>query len=315
MQAPRTISSDSLNRFQLGHKRSFSFKSIFQDQGAVLKDAADKDPQNTEAQIKLLEYWLARGSLQKEALSDLVLKYEGDTHLFDDASAAASSPVAHNLLKNKKAWDIYLQALVQVPDEADVSPSEKVESATARREAILKGEDFVEPQMTSTTPASASAEVTAPELSSAQIATAALSRGGSHNVKIINNPDATPQADHPSTTANTSGASSAKTAYSGSSGKAAGSAAGAAGKAEPIRVIVEEARGNLFFRAVRFILVVAIYSFVSLTLISLVIDGSGLMRAGTNRSPVQEFQPQGQEKPVTFADGKLPLFYKSYASD
>lgn len=270
----------------------------------MLKTAADKDPQNAEAQIKLLEYWLARGSLQKEALSDLVLKYEGDTHLFDDSSAATASPVAHELLQSKKAWDVYLQALVQVEDDADVSPSEKVESATARREAILKGQHFVETPLatTETTTDGAQSNATpaeaAPGLSSAQIASAALSRGGSHNVKVLNDQSATPQSGHTSTPS--------KTAYAGSSGNASsagGAAAGAAGKAEPIRVVVEEARGNLFFRAVRFLLVVAVYSFVSLTLISLVIDGSGLMRAGTNRSPVQEFQPQGQEKPVTFADG------------
>lgn len=245
-----------------------------------------------------MEYWSARGALQKDALSDLVLRYETETHLFGDVSAATSSPVAHHLLQNKKAWDLYLQALVQVQDDSDASPGNKIESATARKEAILKGSSFVEPP--------SEAVPTAPEpsqvLTSEQIASAALSRGGTHQVKVLGNENATPTSGSEGT---------AKSTYNGAQGSSSSSSAArgttvASSTKEPIRVVVEEARGNLFFRALRFLLVVAVYSFVSLTLISLVIDGSGLMKAGTNRSPVQEFQPQGQGgKPVTFKDGQI----------
>lgn len=287
-----------------GLPRQLSLGSIFRDQAAVLKEAAEKDPSDMDAQVKLMEYWLARGALQPDALSDLVLKYETDTYLFNTASQPPTT--AKSLLENKRAWDLYLQALVSVPDDSQLSPSDKIESATARRDAILSGQSVVEPFTEPSQPPQGAAESStasaAPELSRSQIASAALARGGTQEVKVLNDANATPQSGASSHAGGSKGSyQGASSSVSGAAG--AGASAGAGNKSEPIRVVVEEARGNLLFRAFRFLLVVAVYSFVSLTLISLVIDGSGLMRAGTSKNPVQEFQPQGGNKVVTFADG------------
>ncbi|PLW34719.1 hypothetical protein PCANC_15062 [Puccinia coronata f. sp. avenae] len=68
-----------------------------------------------------------------------------------------------------------------------------------------------------------------------------------------------------------------------------------------IKVVVEEMRGNPILRAVRFLAVTLVYSFIMLTLLSLVMDSSGLLKATSPTGGPTEFKPQGQ-KPVTFGD-------------
>ncbi|KAA1133223.1 hypothetical protein PGTUg99_006323 [Puccinia graminis f. sp. tritici] len=68
-----------------------------------------------------------------------------------------------------------------------------------------------------------------------------------------------------------------------------------------IKVVVEELRGNPLLRALRFLAVTLVYSFIMLTLLSLVMDSSGLLKATSPTGGPTEFKPQGQ-KPVTFGD-------------
>jgi len=68
-----------------------------------------------------------------------------------------------------------------------------------------------------------------------------------------------------------------------------------------IKVVVEELRGNPLIRAIRFLAVTLVYSFIMLTLLSLVMDSSGLLKATSPTGGPTEFKPQGQ-KPVTFGD-------------
>ncbi|OAW00086.1 hypothetical protein, variant [Puccinia triticina 1-1 BBBD Race 1] len=68
-----------------------------------------------------------------------------------------------------------------------------------------------------------------------------------------------------------------------------------------IKVVVEELRGNPILRALRFLAVTLVYSFIMLTLLSLVMDSSGLLKATSPTGGPTEFKPQGQ-KPVTFGD-------------
>ncbi|KNZ55965.1 hypothetical protein VP01_2531g2 [Puccinia sorghi] len=68
-----------------------------------------------------------------------------------------------------------------------------------------------------------------------------------------------------------------------------------------IKVVVEELRGNPLIRAIRFLAVTLVYSFIMLTLLSLVMDSSGLLKATSPTGGPTEFKPQGQ-KPVTFED-------------
>lgn len=68
-----------------------------------------------------------------------------------------------------------------------------------------------------------------------------------------------------------------------------------------IKVVVEEFKGNPILRALRFLAVTLVYSFIMLTLLSLVMDSSGLLKATSPTGGPTEFKPQGQ-KPVTFGD-------------
>lgn len=54
---------------------------------------------------------------------------------------------------------------------------------------------------------------------------------------------------------------------------------------EPIRVVVEEAKSPLVWRIVKFVAVTALYSFLLLSLLSLLIDSSGILRATQQQTP------------------------------
>ncbi|CAH7684990.1 ATP-dependent peptidase [Phakopsora pachyrhizi] len=68
-----------------------------------------------------------------------------------------------------------------------------------------------------------------------------------------------------------------------------------------IKVIVEEYKGNPVLRALRFLGVTLVYSLIMLTLLSLVMDSSGLLKATSPTGGPTEFKPQGQ-KTFTFGD-------------
>ncbi|KAG0145792.1 hypothetical protein CROQUDRAFT_658174 [Cronartium quercuum f. sp. fusiforme G11] len=68
-----------------------------------------------------------------------------------------------------------------------------------------------------------------------------------------------------------------------------------------IKVVVEEFKGNWAIRSLKFLGVTLVYSFIMLTLLSLVMDSSGLLKATAPTGGPTEFKPQSQ-KPVTFED-------------
>ena len=61
-----------------------------------------------------------------------------------------------------------------------------------------------------------------------------------------------------------------------------------------------EAKGYTFFRIVRFVLLTFVYSFIALTVLSLLLENSGLLKAGG--PPAAEFEPPAGGKAITFAD-------------
>lgn len=199
-----------------------------------LETAAKADVDNVPSQLALYQAYLKKSATDKTALSDLVKRYEQDTSLFaSEPNAARSLP----LLSNPEAWELYLKALVQIEQEAPIA--ERIQAATQARAAIVSTPPVVDS-------GTAAAETTSatPTLSNEQLATAVLSRNGTQTVKLK---DGTPSYAG-------AGAASAQATPTASSASAA--------KAEPIRVIVEEARGSLIFRGVRWLLGIAIYAFL-----------------------------------------------------
>ncbi|KAI8369346.1 peptidase family M41-domain-containing protein [Radiomyces spectabilis] len=64
-------------------------------------------------------------------------------------------------------------------------------------------------------------------------------------------------------------------------------------KVEPVHVIVEEARGFLLWRALRWIAVTFTYAFLMLTIASLALENSGLLK--TSASSQMEYEPSTQQ--------------------
>ncbi|KAI9308569.1 peptidase family M41-domain-containing protein [Cunninghamella echinulata] len=81
-------------------------------------------------------------------------------------------------------------------------------------------------------------------------------------------------------------------------GKGSGEIAGS-NKADPIYVVVEEARGFMFWKALRWIGVTFTYTFCFLTVLSLAMENSGLLKTST--SVQSEYEPS-QQQIVKFED-------------
>ncbi|KAG8872750.1 hypothetical protein FRB97_007363, partial [Tulasnella sp. 331] len=70
------------------------------------------------------------------------------------------------------------------------------------------------------------------------------------------------------------------------------------GRQEPIRVVLEESRGNILWRLARFVILTVMLGFVGLTVLSLMLENSGLMKAG----PTQKEWEASTSKTVKFSD-------------
>lgn len=84
-----------------------------------------------------------------------------------------------------------------------------------------------------------------------------------------------------------------------------GSASAGSLGAAPIRVIVEEAKSAWPLRALKFVLVTLLYSFLLLSLLSLLLDSSGILRAQQQTTP---FAPAAA--PDSGADGGRGTSFK-----
>ncbi|CAG8446501.1 14522_t:CDS:10 [Ambispora leptoticha] len=70
------------------------------------------------------------------------------------------------------------------------------------------------------------------------------------------------------------------------------------GKENPIYVVIEEARGYMFWRALRWVGITFTYAFCILTFLSLALENSGLLKTGASQS---EYEPSSQQV-VKFSD-------------
>lgn len=80
---------------------------------------------------------------------------------------------------------------------------------------------------------------------------------------------------------------------------------------EPIRIIIEEAKSPLLWRALRFIFITALYSFLLLSLLSLLLDSSGILRATTQTTPFSPTAPPDPNK----VDGRGTTFKDVWGCD
>lgn len=76
------------------------------------------------------------------------------------------------------------------------------------------------------------------------------------------------------------------------------SALAAGSKAQPLHVMVEQPKGSVAIQLGKTLLIVALYAFITLTVLGLVLENSGILKTNT---PVAEFEQQGGET-VRFSD-------------
>lgn len=231
--------------------RAFSLRSIFPTTPAKtldnLADEADDAPTSIDSQLKYYSTYLALPAASKtssDVAKRVIERYEVQTKLWTSSSAVQGKE--STLLRSAPAWDAYLTALTNWSHPNVPSAGERVASASQRRDAVLAG-----------TAASIPVQPVAnaqPELTNEQLVSAVITdkSGTGSTARVI---------DQPSANA-TMGAAAASSGGGGYRGYSSSAGAESVKKNEPIRVIVEEARGSLVLKMVRFLLTVAIYAFV-----------------------------------------------------
>lgn len=130
---------------------------------------------------------------------------------------------------------------------------------------------------------------------------AAASATGPHPTLAASGTAAAAATVSPSS-AGSSGSSGSSSATAPPPPSSSGKTAAPAAANEPIRVVVEEARGNLFLRAAAWLARTLFLTFLMLTLLSFVIDQSGIMRGASTRGGPQEFLPPASGKTYKFSD-------------
>lgn len=226
-----------------------------------MRKRAGEAPQDVELQRQLFQELLQDDSPSKDK-EELIGRWEELTGLWLEGEAKA----ANEVLKDEQLFQLYLRALAAQAASAD-NPSSyfgRIHEAPTKRAALIEG-----------APAVASSEATPsadPTLTSAPSTPATDAPA--------------PSTSTPSTSAATPKSALTPTAlvtalFSGPAGRGKGGeakivsqgsfgswtspfspAAAASTGSEPIRVVVEEAKSPIALRAVRFLFVTALYSFL-----------------------------------------------------
>ncbi|BGP06011.1 i-AAA protease yme1 [Rhodotorula toruloides] len=270
-----------------------------------LRDAISKASSPAEAAEAKLKLFQAIYNLDKKTYAQEVeglQLYEEVTGLWSDKR----EPTQVEALKDNEGFLNYLRTLgtlvsstyKDAPEEEIASNLEKLNTALQRRNSVLghaptSATTTATPELTPTlaptasaTPAPAAPSTSTPPVPPAALVSALFS-GGSRGK-----------------------GGEAKIASAGSYGSWSsifgGASAAKAGSPEPIRVIVEEPKSPLVWRALKFVAVTALYSFLLLSLLSLLIDSSGILRAGGASQPFQPTAPPDPSDPnrrgTTFKD-------------
>ncbi|BGP37913.1 i-AAA protease yme1 [Rhodotorula kratochvilovae] len=251
------------------------------------------------AHLALAKHLLDVADTRPQYIRDAIAAYEEAFQLWAPPEATRSAEA----LRDDEAFRTYLRALASLaahPDESNEAVAvlfEKIQTAPTRRAELLQtlpaagapapAADAPAPAPTADAPASTPAAPAQSVTPSALIT--ALFSGGAGRGK----------------------GGEAKVQSLGSFANWGSAGAGAAGKSasggvEPIRVVVEEAKSPLVWRLLKFIAVTALYSFLLLSLLSLLIDSSGILRAGAQSQPFQPTAAPNPDDPngrgTTFAD-------------
>lgn len=179
------------------------------------------------------------------------------------------------MLKSDAAFRLYLTALIKS------GKSNSVMLAATRREQVLQqaGATLPEPPATEAQSETSSTETPVVQSVSHDIAEAALADPA--------------VGTSPAWALGQSG--SGKTLSPGAS--LGGSMSGGT-KDQPLHVMVEQPKGSLAWQIGKTLLIVGLYGFITLTILGLVLENSGILKTNTQ---VTEFEQQ-QGEPVKFSD-------------
>lgn len=159
------------------------------------------------------------------------------------------------------------------------------------------------------TSASPAASEMTQQIQEDKTASPAESSQKAHASPVLNTsaPSPATSAAAASTIAGQTGSTGSSSGSSGSSSSAGTSSSAAPGRTtgapgEPIRVVVEEAKGNLVLRSLAWLGRTLFLTFLTLTLLSFMIDQTGIMRGASSRGGPQEFAPPASGKTYKFSD-------------
>ncbi|EJU00823.1 ATP-dependent metallopeptidase Hfl [Dacryopinax primogenitus] len=228
---------------------------------------ANANPDDVNKQVALFRELVAHGG--KDGCERVIARWERTCQF------SPQSP----LIKSDAAFSVYCSALTNSGAAASVMP------AAVRREQLLKTPVPVEAEVVPSTPESSS-EVIAKNI----LATPKNAQPTMWGTTPIEATPAAATAPQPAVVSTVGNSTAEQMAA------AVGSGAGI--KGNPIHVVMEEPRGAMFWKFMRFVGITVLYGFILLTVLGLVLENSGLMKAGPRQT---EFEPT-PGKTVTFGD-------------
>ncbi|KAI0709201.1 ATP-dependent metallopeptidase Hfl [Earliella scabrosa] len=266
------------------HTRPFSLASLFRRPSSVpppsvvaniskLEADADAHPGDVEKQVALFEALV--NTKVKPGLSTVVARWER-TFEFNPS---------HPLLRSDTAFKLYLTALRDLGLESSIAP------AVRKRDALLAAPATVATGTVPQTDAAAStteAPAANPESSTATASETVISTSSSSTT-------ASQQAAQEVLAGKATVARSVNTDFD-ALGAALGRGAGVPGN--PIVVTLNEPKGAVFLRLVRFVVSAGLVAFFVLVVLSIWVENSGLLKAGPRQA---EFEPI-QAKTYKFSD-------------
>ncbi|KAI0273626.1 ATP-dependent metallopeptidase Hfl [Gloeopeniophorella convolvens] len=286
--SPRLSLPRPLIALRFPPSRSISLGSIFSSKPtptpsphavahvARIEAEANAHPYDVDKQLALFQ-----------ALSDTNIQ-PGYELIINRWERMAEFDAASPLLHSDKAFEYYLQALLRGGKEASINP------AVRRRESLLAANPLSTPSPvsapetspTDTTPAPAQPEVPPtppPTVSRSQEIASSILSGA--------NVESHAPAGAPGSAGQPLSADMAKLL--------AALGAGQGGTANPVHVIIKERKGAWIPSFARFLVFAGIATFFILTILSVLVENSGLVKAAPRQS---EFEPHESSKPVRFSD-------------
>lgn len=225
-----------------------------------MRKRAGESPEDLELQRMLFNELMEEGSEAKDK-EELIGRWEELTGLWTEGEVKTSEA-----LKDDQLFQLYLRALAAQAATAEDPPSyfTRIHEAPTKRAAVLEG---IVAAAAPSTPSQALTATPAP--TPEQVATPSPTASASTSASATPQATLTPSALVSALFSGPAGrgkGGEAKILSKGSFGSSwatpFGGASAAKGGVEPIRVVVEEAKSPILLRAVRFLFVTALYSFL-----------------------------------------------------